>query len=312
MKKKIATAAAALVLAATLAAGPASAAIKVGTDGAEALVGTQYADHITGKGGADLLDGRAGNDVYHFAGGFGNDTLLEPKKVGTLPGGVDTVSFSGVRTNSSIFLIPQWRALGYNAVVTADSGGVAHRVDLGSSVVERGVGGSGKDYLFTGAGPNTLKGGAGGDDYLWDGGGYPGNGGDQVGLPASDDVYRGFAAGPGTDIVVDWGGGADVLDLRPWESSDVHVDTYSYGGSGPNSLIVSNGDRGVIVFGHFAPVGGQENGTMEKIVFADETITSASAVRALVEDSAGEAGPRAAAGGEPTPGLLPGPPPRQR
>ena len=38
--KKIATAAAALVLAATLSTGAASAAIKVGTDGAEALVGT--------------------------------------------------------------------------------------------------------------------------------------------------------------------------------------------------------------------------------------------------------------------------------
>ena len=316
--KKIATAAAALVLAAALSTGAASAAVKVGTDGAEALVGTKYADHLTGKRGDDFLEGRAGDDVYHFAGGFGNDTLVEPKKVGTLPGGVDTVSFSGVGTNSYIHLIPQWRALGYNAAITTDSGGVVHRVTLGSSVVERAVGGSGNDHLITGAGPNTLKGGAGGNDYLWDGGGYPG-GGDQVALPASDDAYRGFAAGPGTDTVADWGGGADVLDLRPWESSDVYVDTYNYGGSGPNSLIVSNGDWGVLVLGHFAPaVGGQENGTMEKIVFADETITSASAVRALAEDSPevsvppGGAELRAAAAEalEPGVGLLPGAPAR--
>ena len=317
--KKIATAAAALVLAATLSTGAASAAIKVGTDGAEALVGTPKADHLTGKGGDDFLEGRAGNDVYHFAGGFGKDTLVEPKKVGTLPGGVDTVSFSGVGTRSFIALIPQWRAQGYNSASTYDPvSDVGHSVTLGSSVVERAVGGSGSDFIQTGAGPNTLKGGAGGNDFLWDGGGIPGNE-DQVALPASDDVYRGFAAGPGIDTVGDWGGGADVLDLRPWESSDVYVDTFSYASTSPNSLIVSNGDRGVRVLGHFAPsFEGWENGTMEKIVFADETITSTSAVQAMVEDSpevsAKDAGLRAAAAEAPTPGtgLLPGAPPRQR
>lgn len=105
-----------------------------------------------------------------------------------------------------------------------------------------------------------------------------------------------------------------MLDLRPWESSDVYVDKYSYNGSG-NSLVVSNGDRGVLVLGHFAPVvRDQENGTMEKIVFADETIMSASGVRALVEDSPEDGGLRAAAAEAPTPGagLLPGAPPRQR
>ena len=315
--RKIATITAALVLMMGLSAGAASAAIKIGTDGAEALVGTKYADHLTGKGGADLLDGRAGNDVYHFAGGFGKDTLVEPKKVGTLPGGVDTVSFSGVGTRSFIALIPQWRAQGYNVAATYDPvSDVSHTVTLGSSVVERAVGGSESDWIYTGAGPNTLKGGAGGNDVLFDGGGTPGNE-DQVALPASDDVYRGFAAGPGTDKVFDWGGGADVLDLRPWESSDVYVDSFSYVSTSPNCLIVSNGDRGVAVYGHFAPsFEGWENGTMEKIVFADETIKSASGVQALVEDSpevsAQDAGLRAAVAEAPKPGagLLPGAPAR--
>ena len=137
------------------------------------------------------------------------------------------------------------------------------------------------------------------------------------GLPSSDDAYGGFAAGPGIDAVYDFGGAADVLDLRPWESSDVYVDAISVGTDDPNldTLVVSAGDRGVVVYGHFAPLAfhRDENGTMEKIVFADETITSASSVRALAEGSAGDAELRAAAAeapAPPSPATLPGPPAR--
>ena len=281
---------AALALAGMLAAGQASAALKVGTDGADTLVGTKYADHLTGKRGDDVLEGRAGNDVYHFADGFGTDTLVEPKKAGRLPGGVDTISFSDVTTRADIFLIPQYRVQGYYRASTADSNGVVHRVDLVSSAVEKAVGGTAGDSIYTGAGANTLKGGAGGNDFLANYGGWDGIS-TLPGLPASDDVYGGFAAGSGGDYVVDYGGAADVLDLRPWDSSEVYVDALSMDGSDPSndSLIVATGGRGVLVYGHFAPILNQdENGTMEKIVFANETITSAPEVRALVADSAGE------------------------
>ena len=259
------------------------AAIKIGTEGSDTIVGTKFADHITGKGGNDTLDGRAGNDVYHFADGYGWDTLVEPRKVGDLPGGTDTVSFAGVTDNSELRLIPQWSARAHNEAFTYD-GTNWHVVTLNASIVEKAVGGSATDTIYTGAGSNTLKGGAGGSDFLQDFGGY--NGGNVfVGLPASNDTYKGFAAGPGVDGVSDHGGTADVLDLRPWESSDVYLDAFTWESPG-DSLMISAGDRGVHVYGHFDPqLGRDENGTMEKIIFADETITSASRIKTLVKAS---------------------------
>lgn len=275
-------------MALALSATAAFAAIKIGTNNAETIVGTNSADHITGNEGNDFLDGRAGNDVYHFADWFGQDTLVEPKKVGALPGGTDTVSFAGVTTASRLSLIPQWRAQDRNQASTFD-GTYTHSVTLNASIVEKVVGGSAGDIISTGAGSNTLKGGAGGSDRLSDYGGW--NGGSPfVGLPASNDTYKGFAAGPGFDVVEDFGGTADILDLRPWESSDVYFDASSVDSSNPSndSLIISAGDRGVYVYGHLAPIpdlGHDENSVMEKIIFADETITSASRVRTLVKAS---------------------------
>ena len=96
-----------------------------------------------------------------------------------------------------------------------------------------------------------------------------------------------FAAGPGYDEVFDYGGEADVLDLRPWESSDVYLGGHDLDGDGPlDTLSVSAGDRGVNVYGHFAPapqLGFDESGTMEKIIFANETLTSASEAKALIK-----------------------------
>ncbi len=264
----------------------ASAAIKIGTDGNDTVVGTKNADHITGKGGNDTLEGRAGNDVYHFADGFGIDTLIEPKKVGKLPGGTDTVSFAGVTGQSSIKLIPQWIGEGYNIAYTSNG-----HILPGTFVVEKAVGGRSADIIYTGSAKNTLKGGAGGTDELRDYGGWSGTV-DRPALPASDDTYKGFAAGPGFDTIIDHGGTADVLDLRPWDSSDVYIDAFDADGSGQDdSLTISAGDRGLYVYGHFAPLSTlrqDENGTMEKIVFADETITGTSGVKALVSASAGD------------------------
>lgn len=283
----------------------ASAAIKIGTDGNDTIVGTKNADHINGKNGDDTLDGRAGNDVYHFADGFGQDTLIEPKKVGKLPGGTDTVNFSGVTTNSSIRLVPQWRDQGYDRAIINMT---TNRVVLGASIVEKAVGGSASDVIVTGSASNTLKGGAGGYDNLRDYGGYNGDSAVPA-LPASDDTYKGFAAGPGFDSVVDHGGTADVLDLRPWDSSDVYIDAFDADGSGQNdSLTISAGDRGLYVYGHFTPLSTlqqDENGTVEKIVFADETITSTSQVNALVAASDDDGGAQTAAASEAPPPLSP-------
>ena len=95
----------------------------------------------------------------------------------------------------------------------------------------------------------------------------------------------------------DYGGTSDILDLRPWESSDVHFEASNADGADPSndSLYISAGDRAVLVWGQLAPIADQdENGKMEKIIFADETITSASKVRTLMKASSDISGRTAA------------------
>jgi hypothetical protein len=150
--------------------------------------------------------------------------------------------------------------------------------------VENAVGGSGSDTIRGGSARNTYKGGPGGDDGFQDYGGYGGN----ILIPepqaASNDTYKGFTAGTGgNDVVADWGGTKDVLDLRPLESSDVYFDALDNDTDGINDslrIVISSNTTGittsVMVAGHFAPyLPGQENGRMEQIIFSDEVVTSA-------------------------------------
>ncbi len=136
---------------------------------------------------------------------------------------------------------------------------------------------------MSGSASNTYKGGPGGNDDFFDYGGFDGSATFPA-LPASDDTYRGFTSGTGSDYVADYGGTADKLDLRPLESSDVYFDAYDYTGDGSNDSleIVINATTRVTVEGHFNSVLGDENSCMEQIVFSDETITSAAELNSLM------------------------------
>jgi Ca2+-binding RTX toxin-like protein len=281
----LAVAATALLLSSPLAL----AEIRIGTDSAETLTGTNSADLINGKGGSDTLKGLAANDTYHFAGNFGDDTLEELSfyKVGKkkLAGGTDTLNFSRYTADVNVRLVPDWANLDYNRVV-ADQG--VNTVTLGTSRVENAVGGLSDDTLEGGAARNTYSGGPGGDDSLYDWGGWQ----DDGTFPAqaiSDDTYKGFASGTGHDEVIDYAGAADRLDLRPLESSDVYVEAVDYDGdatNGEESLkMIINDATTVSVVGHFAPAIGDDmgNGRIEQIVFSNETFTSAAEVRSLMQ-----------------------------
>lgn len=276
-------------MAALLASATAALAeIKVGTDGPETIVGTSSADHITGKGGNDLLKGMAANDTYHFESSFGHtfghDTLVETATVGTkkLSGGTDTLNFSQVNTGPvDIRIVHQWAALGYNDVAAPNG----DAVELGTSRVENAVGGFGNDHISGGSAKNTYSGGPGGSDNLADYGGWDGDA-TFPGLAASDDTYKGFTSGSGTDLVTDFGGTADRLDLRPLSSSDVYFDAFDTDKLGSDDslrIFIDNGTE-IQVIGHFSPSPGtgQENGTMEQIIFSDEVVTSASQTSALM------------------------------
>ncbi len=257
-----------------LASGTALAALKIGTDGPDTLIGTSSADQITGRGGNDTLKGLAGNDVYYFDDGWGTDTLEEPLRIGRRSGGSDTLSFSQLDTNVNVFLIRQWGASNNVAISGAD------RVDLGASVVENATGGRGGDTLSGGSDRNTLNPGGGGSDRLSDFGGWNDGSGGQPELPASNDVFKGFESNTGTDSVTDWGGTADVMDLRPFASSEVYVTAVDVDGDGDQESlqIVTGASAQVIVRGHFGEYSdftsccGQQ-GRIESLVFSDGTFS---------------------------------------
>jgi len=274
-----------LVTAAALAlsSGVAFAQIIIGTDNGETLTGTNSADQITGRAGNDTLVGKAGNDTYHFDDGWGQDTLTEMASVKVrkkkLPGGTDTLNFSQFSSGGlTINMIPQWANVGYNFVSISSI--LPDNVDLGSSPVEKAVGGSGTDNIYGGSASNTYKGGPGGSDVLFDYGGRPGD--SLPALAASNDTFKGFTSGTGTDRVIDFGGTADKLDLRPLESSDVYVDRFSFvtiDSSEESLRIVIDSNTSVEVIGFFSPYYlGQQNGRMEQIIFSNEVVTNAASM----------------------------------
>jgi hypothetical protein len=280
-----------MALVVLLAAGVALAEMRIGTDASETIVGTNSGDLINGKGGNDTLKGLAANDVYHFDDGLGHDTLIESAfvKVGKKkkPGGIDTLNFSQVSDQVNVKMVPQWGAQDYiyNRVSVGPFG---QSVDLGTSPVENAVGGSNHDLIIGGSAKNIYKGGPGGNDVLADVGGDDGSAvfhPELPDLPASDDTYMGFTSGTGHDLVVDYGGTRDVLDLRPLQSTDVYVDSFDYKADGTNDAlkIVIYDTTSVTVIGHFAPQPGDtDEGRMEQIIFSDQVFTSAAELNSLM------------------------------
>ncbi len=91
----------------------------------------------------------------------------------------------------------------------------------------------------------------------------------------------------------DYGSTADRLDLRPLRSTDVSFARFGSDAStanGDETLVITlNDTTRVNVYGHFAPLEGasqesfgQENGSMEKMLFSDKDVTGAAGVRSLM------------------------------
>ena len=263
--RRIATATAALVLAATLSAGMATAAVKVGTDGAEALVGTKHADHLAGKGGDDTTSGKRGNDTYHYAEGWGQDTLIDPE-------GTDTLDFSAHAGPVTAALCPEEpdvHSLGGRAY---DGAGNGVRF---SSRIENVRGGPDSNHFYGCTGKNTLVGG-GGYDVLVDLGGY---GQENTDVPPSSDVYAGFNATSSAQVL-DTGGKEDLLNLSNFNSANVKVRRFDGDGDGiAGSLIFSLDETGrheVIVSNQFEADDYRDatfNGRIEQVRFKNKTIS---------------------------------------
>jgi hypothetical protein len=108
-------------------------------------------------------------------------------------------------------------------------------------------------------------------------------------IPASNDVYKGFATNTGTDFIQDFGGNGDVLDLRPYSTGDVFVTAIDFDGmlSSTESLQIVTGLTGqIIIVGQFGDVSNittdfNYHGHIETIRFADKTFSSASALQSI-------------------------------
>ena len=199
------------------------AAVRTGNEGDNTLMGTRYKDSITGKGGDDRTVGKGGNDTYSYADGWGNDTVVDS-------GGTDTLNFSAVTGGVTVILC---------SPVEVDDGmssGPDANTVTSTSRIENARGSLGNDIIGGCGGKNTLSGGGyqperemgpfpGEGDLLLDGGGLS-----LHGIPASNDVYLGSIEGSAT--VVDTGGGADVLDLRGFHSSNAEILSWDADGDG--------------------------------------------------------------------------------
>jgi hypothetical protein len=100
-------------------------------------------------------------------------------------------------------------------------------------------------------------------------------------VPVSDDLYKGFGDNTGTDVVLDFGSGGDVVDMRPFSTDDVYISREDFDSSGTEESlqIVTGLTSQVIIAGHFGEYHqytsqtGQQ-GRIEKLIFADATFTS--------------------------------------
>ena len=184
-----------------------------GTD--DLLVGTPDNDGLFGLGGNDTIIGRAGDDVID--GGSGDDRLN---------GGEGDDDLRGGTGNDVIF----------------DS--------MGDNQID---GGDGDDTIYVFAGTNVVRGGLG-DDYI--SGGFDE---DSVHGGAGDDVLKGggdsdtfvFGPGNGDDVVKDFSGEEDLIDLTEFtDISGLSDVTVTVDGDGTTVSLAAHGGGEVRLEGY--------------------------------------------------------------
>jgi hypothetical protein len=191
------------------------------------------------------------------------------------------LSFFTLTAGVNVYLLPEWGD-DYNAVYDDDDSTLRVSMSNGTkdSIIENVAGGLGEDFIAGGKESNTLRPGGGADDTLKDWGGYDGSTGFPA-IPNSNDTYKGFKDNTGTDYVVDYGGSADVVDLKPYESTEVYVDAVDLNNNGTDeslSLKYKNSagaDAEIIIVGYFLNYYTGQEGKIEEIRFADDTVATA-------------------------------------
>ncbi len=238
-----------------------NAAWVLGTSGNDTLFGSSDAEVFDGKGGNDYLHGGGGGDTYLLGAGSGNDIVAESSG----DTGDDVVKLSGLNSSDVLFnrsgndLLIQINSSGETLKVENQfngTNGIEQVVFADGSTWDRAaifnaawvLGTSGNDTLF-GSSDAEVFDGKGGNDYLRGGGG--------------GDTYL-FGVDSGNDTVSEFSGdtGDDIIKLVDLTSSDV---VFSHSG---NDLLIE-----INATGETLRVENQFNGSngIEEIVFADGT-----------------------------------------
>jgi Ca2+-binding RTX toxin-like protein len=213
-----------------------------GGDGADFIYGSNFGDTLYGGAGSDNITGGTGDDImyggdgtatsidgYDFLyggagfdnlyggngtnflyGGDGNDTVNGSATLSFLFGGNGTNTLNGGTGQDYLF-----GGTGLNFMYGNDGNDfILAQGQVGS--LDQAYGGNGDDYLFMGEGNDSAYGGAGTDALFGGGGNESMNGGagqDYMWGGAGLDYYQ-LLNGIGTDVVYDWGLGADQIQVQ--------------------------------------------------------------------------------------------------
>ena len=208
-----------------------------GTAGDDEIDGTAGDDLIVARAGDDVVNGDSGDDTIHA--GAGNDVVDGGSGDDTIYGGRGDDEIYGGAGDDVIVAGPGDDVVDGGTGDDVISGGAGNDVLAGGAGDDVINGGAGDDVISGGSGDDVIRGGSGndvieagaGDDEVWGGAGDDvidgGAGNDVLRGGSGHDVFR-FAAGAGSDRILDFDKGRDRIDLtafHDYQLSQVGDDT---------------------------------------------------------------------------------------
>ncbi|RWC64014.1 calcium-binding protein [Mesorhizobium sp.] len=268
-----------------------------GTAGDETITGTAGDDLVRAGKGNDVLLGGNGNDTYRYARGDGNDTIVENTNGGNndqlILEGINPSAVTLVRNGNHVTVVIAESApgagdggsvllkenlednadRGIDKLVFAD-GTIWTRADIRTVMLDRAgtagndtiTGFSTADTLRGRSGDDTLDGASGNDTYVYARG------------DGNDTITEGYSNGTGDRLILTDINTSSVSLLRNGTDVTLVIAESAPGAGDGGSVLLKNtlnDDRGVGI---------------DQVVFADGTIWTRAAIRAMLLDQAGTAG----------------------
>lgn len=231
----------------------------LGGEGSDTLYGDGANDRMDGGAGRDFIYGGIGND--YLLGDIGDDNLFGGDQNDRLEGGTGEDELRGGSGGDTIFGGEDNDSLYGEAGIDLLYGGDGDDLIEGGNFGDTLIGGDGEDIIYGGVGTDRLQGGNdadilfGGDatDQLFGGGGddilYGGANNDVLAGNGGSDTFV-FAAGEGTNTIIDFSANADTLVLNEalLSTSVADFDISGYVHNGVSGLTLNFEDGTKIIF----------------------------------------------------------------